>query len=120
MRRAHARSAVLRLPLGLCDGGSSSHGAALGAALLVACAVAGAMAPWEGTSSGPAAAWSMLGAGVRGPVAMALVALAAVLHRAATRRRRPRHGWLVVDDGGVRRVGRARESMILDWREPFG
>jgi hypothetical protein len=106
MRHARARSAALRLPLGLCDGSRSSRVAGIAAALLVACALTVAAASW--------AAW------VRGPLALALVVLAAVVERAASRSRRPRHGWLIVDDQGVRRVGPVRESMVLDWGEPFG
>jgi hypothetical protein len=106
MRDARARSAALRLPLGLCDGSPSLRVAGTVSALLVASAVTVAVVSW--------AAW------VRAPLALALVVLASLVQRAASRGRRPRHGWLIVDDQGVRRVGAARESMVLDWREPFG
>jgi hypothetical protein len=104
-RDPRARPPVVRLPLGRRNLPSPSRARAVGAALLVACAIVVAIAPW--------AAW------MRGPAALALVALAAVLHRAFARAK-PADGWLVVDDQGVRRVSGARESVVVDWREPFG
>jgi hypothetical protein len=105
MRDPRARPPVVRLPLGSRDLPSPSRARAVEAALVVAFAVVVAVAPWP--------AW------LRGSVALALVALAAVLHRAFARPK-PADGWLVVDEQGVRRVGGARESVVVDWREPFG
>jgi hypothetical protein len=52
--------------------------------------------------------------------ALALVALAAVVHHVLSRRRRPPAGWLTVDDHGVRRPGDKAEKALADWREPLG
>jgi hypothetical protein len=106
MRDSRAASSTLRLPLGPYDGAALSRGAAVLATLLVAGAVAVGLAPWM--------------ASVRAPIAMALVALAAFLQTVSLRMRRPAHGWLVVDDRGVRRVARAREALVVDWHQPFG
>jgi hypothetical protein len=94
------------LPLGIGDGVSPPRVAALVAALLVACALAVAVGRWP--------AW------VRAVSAIGLVTLAARMHRILGRKRRPPHGWLVVDAEGVRRVGLVRESRLLHWHEPFG
>lgn len=56
----------------------------------------------------------------RAPLAAGLVLLAARARRLASLRRAPPHGWLVVDDHGVRRVAAGGESRLVDWREPFG
>jgi hypothetical protein len=69
-------------------------------------AVAVALAPWLAL--------------IRAPAAMALVGLAAFLHAVSLRARRRAQGWLVVDDRGVRRIGRTREVLLVDWHEPFG
>jgi hypothetical protein len=109
MRESRLRSATLRLPLGLRQGGSSAWTRRAVASGLVATAIAVAVGPW----AAPLRAFS----------AIALVALAAAAHRALGRRGRPADGWLVVDDEGVRRLGRsglASESKLLRWHEPFG
>jgi hypothetical protein len=106
MQEVRVHSASLRLPLGPRDGASSVRAAGVVACLVVAGAVAVAVGPW--------AAW------IRALLTVGLVVLAGWLHRVIARMRRPPHGWLVVDDQGVRRLGLPDESMVVDWQEPFG
>jgi hypothetical protein len=79
-------------------------------AALVACAVAVALVPWAGLPQ-------------RAAAAVALVALAGLLHQLSARKGRgPKaRAWLVIDDRGVHRVENAAPPVTLvDWREPLG
>jgi hypothetical protein len=71
---------------------------------IVVLAVAVALTAWP--------LWSRAGAIV------ALVAIAGVIHQSLSRRRRPPAGWLVLDDGGMRRSGAA--APLVEWRDAFG
>jgi hypothetical protein len=105
MRLPLAARDSLQLPLGpRAEGGAASVRGVV-AAVLVACAIAAAVAPWV--------PWA------RAAVALALVAVAANVHLAAGRTRR-QDGWLVVDGDGVRRVDDTKADTLAEWNEPFG
>lgn len=92
-----------RFPLGPRKASPVARMAGVLAGVFVAAAVAVAMAPWTVTT--------------RAAVAVALVAVAGVVHHLVSRRREPPAGWLTVDDQGVKRAG---DPMLVDWREPLG
>jgi hypothetical protein len=78
-------------------------------AVLVVCAIGAAIAPWSGSLA------------LRSVAAVALVALAGVLHGASLRRRSPPKAWLVVDERGLHRAeGGLPLATLVDWREPLG
>jgi hypothetical protein len=108
MGRARTGSIVtLRLPLGTGDVRASALGAAA-AGVLVAIALAVAIVP-----AVPGALW------VRASLALALVALAGVVHH-GLQHRKPPPGWVTVDPEGVHRVEQGQTSTLADFDGPFG
>jgi hypothetical protein len=105
------RPELLRFALGALDAGvrrAPAWGALALQTGLIAGAVCVAIAPWA------AAAW-------RAIAAVLLVALAALVHQASSRKGRPAKAWLVVDDHGVHRGdGSAPQITLAEWREPLG
>jgi len=106
MRGLPTAPGTMRLPLGRRLPRGSRHAAALAGTALVLLAIATAVGPWPHAVAACAAG--------------ALVAAAAIASRILGRRRQPPHGWLVVDDAGLRRVDRGAETTLLEWDEPFG
>lgn len=99
----------MRLPFGpraVARAGRATGGLAVA---LVVCAIAVAVEP---VPSLPA--W------IRAAFALALVAVAGVVHHVVGRRSRAPLGWLSVDEGGVRRVDRNGAVTLVDWKQPFG
>ncbi len=108
MGQAHRRAEPLNLALGPRVRVAPSWAAVALPIVLVACAICVAIAPWGRPPQ-------------RAIAAVALVAIAGVVHQLSSRRRRPPRGWLVVDDRGAHRVeGTSAPVTVADWREPLG
>jgi hypothetical protein len=97
---------TLRLALGRRGGGGVSAGRRVGAALLVAGAIAVAVWPAEVL--------------VRGLLASALLVLAAALHGGGDARKRIPETHLVADAAGIRRTEGSSVTVFTTWEEPFG
>jgi hypothetical protein len=106
MTASRNRPETLRLPLGLRTATGSARASSALAAVLVVCAVIGAVAPWS--------AW------LRASLAGVLVVLAGAVHHTLGIRKRPPLGWLVLDDEGMHRNERGRATTLVMWSEPFG